>query len=1204
MLQCWICENGHGGNDRPAPAACPRCGAPLRVPAPLPVGGVPDAPLDETLAPPPSFPFGPPRPDVRPSLPGGELIETVVPPSQRLASSAGGQATKNDELHVRPTNPVGPANGAEHLPLIDETLQRPSGSAIPGGHPLAPSDPTAPEEGPDTLLTPPSNGASPSKPTVPLHGVANPATLPRPGEGPKTEAIPQGDGPPFDTLVRPSNPVATGAHPAQTAAVSGYELLGVLGRGGMGVVYKARQIGLNRIVALKMILAGSHASEEDLLRFQIEAEAVAALQHPNIVQVYDFGQRDGRPFFSLEFLEGGSLQQKLKGSPWEARQAAQLIATLARALDFAHRHGIVHRDIKPANILLAADGTPKITDFGLAKRLEADEGHTGTEAILGTPTYMAPEQASGKARQVGPAADVYALGAVLYDLLTGQPPFKGDSVLDTLHMVQNAEPVPPTRLRKKLPRDLETICLKCLEKEPARRYESAAVLADDLIAFTEGRPIQARPVTSWERTWKWVRRRPAAAGLLALVALAIVAAIACGIVHSAEVTWANQQLESLNGQLSDALKEKEAANQKLDGANSALQKSNAELEKKGHELQAALAAEKQAKQAAEKAEEDAQSNFLLAQNATQLLIREVETRLRNQPGAEKLRRRLLEEARRACLAFAVGPATNPKARLRVAKALSLVGDVEEKMGLAEGALGRYEAALKMYRKLIHETPNGPARHDYERHELTVAMSRWRVLESIQSHLSKHALQEILYRFERLARQGGHGDWLRRESAALLASRAIHYQNRGRFTQADADYRAARTLLAENQEGPQEKLELARLEVNQAALWAGGDPTHPEKRAELLRQARQSCESAIVTLTALSKAHPQTVEYASELGRAYSNLGLVLHAQGEKAEATYDEAVKVFATISQNNPQVVDYRHMLALALGNRGLYLLNIDEPARAGASLAEARKILEDLVAGFDDILVYRLDLARVCGNQGLARLTARQPAQALPPFEEAVKILARYSARPLDKKMLGSELANARRNLIACLDRLAREADDRRNLASANKYVEQLVAVRRELLAGLPPLAADAPIWARFVRSTDRIALRAELIDTLRTLARLQESRRDHEGVARTVAELIPLAPLSWPGHLDSAAALARCARLAKLDRSLTPAGRDRLAEQYGQSALALLTRLVPQQAAALAERLETGEFSILGDLGGTKERFRRMREKLEQLGKRASS
>jgi WD40 repeat protein/tRNA A-37 threonylcarbamoyl transferase component Bud32 len=305
-----------------------------------------------------------------------------------------------------------------------------------------------------------------------------------------------------------------------------YEVLGVLGRGGMGVVYKARQKGLNRLVALKMVLAGGHAGPEQLARFKAEAEAVAQLQHPNIVQIYEVGERDGRPFFALEHLDGGSLEKKLNGTPLPHRQAAEMVEALARASHYAHQKGIVHRDLKPANILLTADGTPKITDFGLAKRLAEDSGHTGTGAILGTPSYMAPEQAAGRTREVGPAADVYALGAILYDCLTGRPPFRGETVLDTLQQVKSAEPVSPRRLQPKVPRDLETICLKCLEKETAKRYPSAEALADDLRRLLDGQPIHARPVGALERAVKWARRRPAVAGLLAVLALVIAGGLA------------------------------------------------------------------------------------------------------------------------------------------------------------------------------------------------------------------------------------------------------------------------------------------------------------------------------------------------------------------------------------------------------------------------------------------------------------------------------------------------------------------------------------------------------------------------------------------------------------------------------------------------------------------------------------------------------
>jgi WD40 repeat protein len=309
-------------------------------------------------------------------------------------------------------------------------------------------------------------------------------------------------------------------------APAGYEILGELGRGGMGVVYKARQAGLNRLVALKMILAGSHAGPDDLARFRAEAEAVAALQHPNIVQIYEVGERDGLPYFSLELVEGGSLAGRLDGTPWPARVAAELVAALARAMDYAHRRGVIHRDLKPANILLQAHGlqpvglpVPKITDFGLAKQIDSAAGRTRTGAVMGTPSYMAPEQAGGKSKEIGPACDTYALGSILYELLTGRPPFRAETPLDTILQVIGNEPLPPSRLRPKLPRDLETICLECLQKAPARRYASAGALADDLQRFLDGKPIEARPTPAWERLAKWARRRPAVAALTLLSAV-------------------------------------------------------------------------------------------------------------------------------------------------------------------------------------------------------------------------------------------------------------------------------------------------------------------------------------------------------------------------------------------------------------------------------------------------------------------------------------------------------------------------------------------------------------------------------------------------------------------------------------------------------------------------------------------------------------
>jgi serine/threonine protein kinase/tetratricopeptide (TPR) repeat protein len=356
---------------------------------------------------------------------------------------------------------------------------------------------------------------------------------------------------------RPDREPAPGV-PSAVPSLPGYELLKELGRGSMGIVYKARQISLDRIVALKMIRRDSGIAAETLSRFVDEARLVASLKHPNIIQIYEINLQDEAPFFSMELAEGGSLAEQIAGRPQPFRQAAQLTETLARAIDAAHQRGIVHRDLKPANILLTAAGsqgpqlatlpsalgcvnagvrpwTPKITDFGLAKQLHEGGGQTESGMILGTPSYMAPEQAEGKSREVGPAADVYALGAILYEMLTGRPPFAGESPIETVLQLFQMEPVAPSRLQPKVPRDLETICLKCLNREPQRRYPDGGALAEDLRRFANGESIQARPASPVEKVWKWARRRPVWATLAASCSLALLCLVGLVAWHQVDL---------------------------------------------------------------------------------------------------------------------------------------------------------------------------------------------------------------------------------------------------------------------------------------------------------------------------------------------------------------------------------------------------------------------------------------------------------------------------------------------------------------------------------------------------------------------------------------------------------------------------------------------------------------------------------------------
>jgi hypothetical protein len=311
--------------------------------------------------------------------------------------------------------------------------------------------------------------------------------------------------------------------------IGDYELLEEIARGGMGVVYRARQVSLNRTVALKMILAGRLASAADVQRFRTEAEAAANLDHPNIVPIYEVGEHDGQQYFSMGYVEGGGLADKLAAGPLPPREAAALLRPLAEAVQFAHDRGVIHRDLKPSNVLIDAAGRPKVSDFGLAKRVQKADGPTATGDVLGTPAYMPPEQAGGTPALVGPLADVYALGAVLYACLTGRPPFQAATPLDTLMRVLTDDVVPPRRLNPAVPRDLETVCLKCLEKKPERRYGSAQELADDLGRFLEGEPVVARRAGRLRRAGAWLRKRPWAISGIVALGLLLVSCLSYGL---------------------------------------------------------------------------------------------------------------------------------------------------------------------------------------------------------------------------------------------------------------------------------------------------------------------------------------------------------------------------------------------------------------------------------------------------------------------------------------------------------------------------------------------------------------------------------------------------------------------------------------------------------------------------------------------------
>jgi eukaryotic-like serine/threonine-protein kinase len=469
----------------------------------------------------------------------------------------------------RPSPPTTPLSPSAPSPLADTLIPA---VPPPDSETLQPRDPDFTD--PDEPTLPPSAQDPQARSAGERETQARSAS-----EGP-TQARSASEGPTQARSASEGNRAGqTGRGPA-SIVIPGYEVLGELGRGGMGVVYKARQVKANRLVALKMILAGSHASADELERFQVEAEAVARLRHPNIIQVFEVGEHEGKPFFSLEFCGGGSLETKLRGTPLPPTEAAGMVETLARAMQAAHDLQVIHRDLKPANVLLLEDGTPRVTDFGLAKKLD-EAGRTASGAIMGTPSYMAPEQAGGKSKEIGPAADIYALGAILYDCLTGRPPFKAATAMDTVLQVISDDPVAPSRLAPRCPRDLETICLKCLRKEPGKRYPSAGALAEDLRRFQAGEPITARPVGRMERGWRWCKRNPGVATLA--VALVLVATVGFGL-----VTWkwldaavardsAAQAAEEEKRARKDALLARDAADEQRHRAEAALERAEGAL---------------------------------------------------------------------------------------------------------------------------------------------------------------------------------------------------------------------------------------------------------------------------------------------------------------------------------------------------------------------------------------------------------------------------------------------------------------------------------------------------------------------------------------------------------------------------------------------------------------------------------------------------
>jgi tetratricopeptide (TPR) repeat protein len=636
-----------------------------------------------------------------------------------------------------------------------------------------------------------------------------------------------------------------------------YGILRVLGSGGMGIVCTARQDRPQRIVALKMLLADPRAGRQRLERFRSESAILARLRHANIVHILEVGEHAGHAYFTMEFAEGGSLAQKLATAPLSAGDAAELTRTLARTIDAVHQQGIVHRDLKPSNVLLAGDGAPRIADFGLAKELaeEARSERTETGAILGTPGYMAPEQAAGNNRDIGPAVDVYALGAILYECLTGRPPFKAATLLETLEQVRTQEPVPPSRLLR-VPTDLQTICLKCLAKEPGRRYGSAAALADDLDRYLQGKPIQARLVPPWERAWKWTRRKPTAAALMAVSVLSILALALGLIVHDRQMHDALEQAKS---------KEAEAQSQR----------------------------------------QRARAYYHQARDTLDQVIAQFEDyRVGEAPLLKELQRRQIEKALEFYVnALKVDDDADPEVRHDTAYACWRAGDLQLMLGRVADAERNYDRAIDLLEGLPDESRRRPRNQHLlaccfnNRGLLANRARRWDDAE--RDHGKAREILEALAAAEP-ANLGFRANLA--ETEHFLGSL---FQVTDKLEKAEPFYERAQTLYAALiAERPADEAYQSRqidLLTNLGLLY---------QNTKRLKEATRAYESAEALLVKLLERHPSSGEYSLSLAALYSNWAQLLRAtdQAQDGLQKLNRAAELSEPVLKQEP-----RHEVARA---------------------------------------------------------------------------------------------------------------------------------------------------------------------------------------------------------------------------------------------------------------------------------------------------
>jgi tetratricopeptide (TPR) repeat protein/tRNA A-37 threonylcarbamoyl transferase component Bud32 len=764
--------------------------------------------------------------------------------------------------------------------------------------------------------------------------------------------------------------------PARVGYFGDYELIEELARGGMGVVYRARQISLNRLVALKMIRRESLATGDDRERFRREAEVVANLGHPHITPIYEVGEHSGHAYFTMGLAEGGSLSTHLSRFADDPRAAAQLLAALARAVHHAHQRGVLHRDLKPSNILLDAEGRPQVTDFGLARRIDRDSELTQSGAVLGTPSYMAPEQASGQKGAITTATDVYGLGAVLYTLLTGRPPFRADTVLETLEQVRSGQLEPPSTVVAHVDRDLETICLKCLEREPERRYSSAAEVAEDLERWLRGEPIAARPVGTAGRAWRWCRRNQALSALLATIALLLTSALA-------GLAWSNQLI---------VLERDEARRQR----------------------QRAEARSRQARRAVDDMYTQVAERWLAEQGTLTAVQRE-----------------FLEKALAFYEELARDEVADPAIERERAKVLRRVGQIRGRLGQSREAVAALREALPLWRAICARDPDGAdSLHELAETSRTLGQylgwsGRWTE--------GARALEQAAGAYETLVGRHPEVGTYRSRLVEARCRLAVHHQVTGRPGPA-LEAAGAALATAERWSGDAPGGSSSAVARAEALRWSGYVLWKTGRYAEAERALRASIDLA-GHLPAEEPAvldEPQTWTY---LGRLLLAMG-----RPREAEAALRQALAKNETLIRESPAVpvpregaVLMRLCLAAALQATG-------GAEEAQAQAERAVQELERLIAEFPGFDNFRGHLTPGLRRLGLLRAEAGRAADAEAVLRRALEAAEDTSGRDPEDVNDRDELGAVLLDLGRLLARTGRSNDAIPLVRRASEIFEEL--------------------------------------------------------------------------------------------------------------------------------------------------------------------